>query len=215
MFESSRAARLLRVVGAVLYRQAHPWTRAWFIRVHFAVLVGSLRKINSTIWDCHTNFRLKAPIQKRSHRMHVFARRSTPSFVVHPHFTSHKFIRQIYCVSHRVAGHTRHPPTDSRGLTVLMTIGVWLIRAKSCCLFDRSASTLTLCPLSSTFTHTSCRDVCLRSWPGVLVAGPLHVPLETALLESAGEGRRGVRRLGLYRTAIGFSGVRARKRQRR
>ena len=55
MFESSRAARLLRVVGAVLYRQAHPWTRAWFIRVHFAVLVGSLRKINSTIWDCHTN----------------------------------------------------------------------------------------------------------------------------------------------------------------
>ena len=39
MFESSRAARLLRVVGAVLYRQAHPWTRAWFIRVHFAVLL--------------------------------------------------------------------------------------------------------------------------------------------------------------------------------
>ena len=54
MFESSRAARLLRVVGAVLYRQAHPWTRAWFIRVHFAVLVGSLRKINSTI--CHTEY---------------------------------------------------------------------------------------------------------------------------------------------------------------
>ena len=33
------------------------------------------------------------------------------------HFTSHKFIRQIYCVSRTVAGHT-----DSRGLTVLTII---------------------------------------------------------------------------------------------